>query len=96
MWHEMRDRLVEQFGEEMGNWLARRIGKLVKPYVEDCMDNFSIVELPTGPQRFSPAAWEAVGRHKEQRESGCCGSRDFELHHYRSGRRFAFGFNHGH
>jgi len=92
----MRDRLVEQYGEEMGNWLARRIGKIVKPYVDDCMDNFSLVELPTGAKRLSPAAWEVVGRHKERRSQGCCGSRDYELVHYRSGRRFTFGFNHGH
>jgi hypothetical protein len=92
----MRDSLVEQFGEKMGNWLARRVGAHVKDYVDDCMDNFSIVELPTGLKRFSPAAHEAVGRHKERRSSGCCGSVDVELHHYSSGRRFTFGFNHGH
>ena len=90
----MRDAFVDKFGEDMGNWLARRAGKKLKNKL--CISNFSIVELPKGLRRLSPAAWKAVGAHEERRSRGCCGSVDVELHHYRSGRTFAFGFNHGH
>ena len=89
----MRDELVEQFGDELGNWLARRMGKHLKH--KECISNYSLIELPTGWRVFLPSAWKAVGRHEQIRE-GCCGSLDVEFHHYKSGRRFAFGFNYGH
>lgn len=87
--------MEERFGHELGNWLARRMGKALKGM--DCISNFSIEELPSeGALIDNILGWRRLKRHSEIRSSGCCGSVDVELHHYRSGRRFAFGFNHGH
>jgi len=97
-WHWMRDELVDRFGEELGNWLAKRMATHIRG--KECLSHFSLVEKPRGiarvARRLAPKAWAAVDRHEEIRRDGCCGSFDTELHHYKSGRRFLFGFNYGH
>ena len=96
-WHYMRDRLVEQFNEEIGLWLAKRIGKVLKKYQWDCMDNFGVAEMPTNLlHRLDPFFLKKITRFKAQQRSGCCGRYDGELTHHKTGRKFAFGFNYGH
>jgi hypothetical protein len=89
----MRDDLIAQYGDEMGLWLAKRVGNYVRG--KENLSHFSIVEVPTGLKLLSPEAWRAVRRHEEKRSGGCCGSLDVEITHY-SGRKFRLGFNYGH
>lgn len=93
-WHDMRDALVEQFDEEIGNWLARRIGHHIKG--KACISHFSVAEVPRIGTFDWARNWSLMKKHTEIRKGGCCGSFDLELHHYKSNRRFVFGFNYGH
>lgn len=94
-WHALRDRLVERYGEELGNFLAKRIGKTMKN--KDCIDQFSVVEIPSRFWHFfMPSFYIAWGRHRGIREGGCCGSFDDSIIHFKTGRIFTWGFNYGH
>ena len=94
-WHGLRDRLIEQYGPELGLFLAKRIGTSMRK--KDCIDQFSVVEIPSRWwHRFMPRFSIEWGRHIERRSGGCCGSFDDTIVHYRTGRIFTWGFNYGH
>ena len=85
-WHGMQESLQRKFGEEIGTFLAKRIG--VDMRGKDCFTDFSVVDLG--------ASEEELAKHKRIRTGGCCGSLDREITHFKTGRKFAYGFNFGH
>ena len=94
-WHAFRDRLVERYGVELGNFLAKRIGKTMRD--KDNIDQFSVVELPSRWwHHVMPSFKRSLKYHQELRKGGCCGSVDRCIIHYRTGRRFSWGINYGH
>jgi hypothetical protein len=96
-WHYMRDQLVEKYGDEIGLFLARRIGKAYKKINDPCTDNFGVVELPTRLDHWvNPFFVKAVVDHHKRAEAGCCGRYDETIVHNKTGRKFTFGFNYGH
>lgn len=79
--------LSQQYGAELGLFLARRLAKAIRSVKDECLDNFRVCDV---------ASADEVARYERQRASGCCGCKDIEVTHFASGRTFRLGFNHGH
>jgi len=77
--------LASRYGDELGLWLAKRIGKRIKG--KENISHFRICDIviPTEVQRYEEIA-----------KDGCCAVETGEVTHFRSGRTFRFGFNYGH
>lgn len=84
-WHDMKDSLCFRFGEEIGIFLAKRIGSDMRN--KDCFTNFSIVDESDSSENLE--------KHRVRR-IGCCGSLDRKIRHFKSNRTFLCGFNYGH
>ena len=79
--------LSKRYGDELGLWLAKRAAAEIRKKDDPCMDNLRICD------EAIPAE---VEEYERRRSSGCCGFCDVRLHHYKTDRRFLFGFNYGH
>lgn len=79
--------MSEQYGPELGLFLARRLAKAIRSVKDECLDNFRACDT---------ASADEVARYESQRASGCCGATDIEVTHFASGRTFRMGFNYGH
>lgn len=89
-WHDTRDWLVRRYGTEIGEWLARRIGRQIVRLGKDemaCSDNFRTADASDA---------DAMTRYRAAQAEGCCGSFDHLFHHYKSDRKIWIGFNYGH
>lgn len=84
---DLKSALSELYGSELGEWLARRAASAIRPKKNTCMNNFRICD---------EAIPEEVELYEKQVANGCCGFCDIRLHHYKTDRRFRFGFNYGH
>jgi len=83
----MRDDLISRLGDEIGTWLAKRVGKAVKGIDMSCSNNFRVA-LKDDP--------EQVAKYEAQKEGGCCAFFDQEFHHFKSAKIILVGFNYGH
>ncbi len=85
----MRGMLVGQYGDEIGLFLAKRVGTMVRRAgaADNCMSDFRIADASIG---------EEMVLYESVRDSGCCASVDRRIDHYKSGRVFFVGFNWGH
>jgi hypothetical protein len=86
-WHRMLDRFVNLYGQEIGLFLAKRVGAKIRRFDLSCANNWRIA------RKHNP---KEVSNYHKLRRSGCCGSFDTEITHYKSGTVFLFGFNYGH
>jgi hypothetical protein len=86
-WHDMRDLLIRQYGDEIGTWLAKRFGAEIRRNGDPCQDNFRWADKGRCLE---------MGRFRKAEKAGCCGSHYSEHEHWPSGRTFCFGFNFGH
>lgn len=87
-WFAMRDALVRRYGEEIGTFLAKRIGSAIRSTGPDpCIDGFRVADTAIDSE---------VDEYERIKSAGCCGFYDDRITHYKSGRTFRFGFNFGH
>lgn len=97
-WHDMRDSLISRFGNELGEFLAKRIGRDIRRCgVESGISHFRVAERPSRLWHFVVPRFAIQAlRYNQMRSDGCCASFDGNIIHYGSRRRFSFGFNYGH
>ena len=80
-------RLGKRYGDEIGLFLAKRIAKTIKKIDDGCMSHFRVADIKKKKE---------VKIYDSIKCSGCCGSVDKIIEHYKTGRKFMYGFNYGH
>lgn len=86
-WEGMRDRMVLKYGEDMGTFLAKRLGRAMRGLTH--VVDFSVVEL-----EMSNAGVDRIAEYVAQTAAASNYNfrKDGHLHHYKSDRRFLYSF----
>lgn len=77
--------LTRRYGDEIGPFLARRMGSDLAKNADPCIDALRAADTSNDAEMME---------FKEARS--CCGSFEREITHFKSGRTFVYGFNYGH